>query len=762
MESNNSYYYKDESKTSNKINQSECEGTIRKDSRKDESSKNESDRHDDSKYYEYQNIWEKNNQLLNEKMNERNKQNRGKQESKFEINHDQQEINNHDYQNSQNNLSSHLLNDEDHEKSDGTSEFGMNLNTSGSKLYEYDKYQNNNQPFNSNFISRMPTELNSDLQRDLLTSKSATSFSNFAIENKNQNKLDKNKKSNTKFSKPPLNKTQSQGNASIKKQNKSISGAFQNQTTNISSNSNSNYQSTPLKNRSRSKTPVQYPPDFIPGQRLYKQFMERLPKKKEHVNKILEERRRSEMKEAKFSPSIDRKSDRMASNSADRSEGIETRLHRYGQKKREKVVKEQTRKMLENTFSYHPTVNEKSQIMATIKRRERLEDLSKDKVIKKFSATETPSKIDYSEIDDKVNSDEELYPTRNLKNSFVSSDYTFTNMNVKDQDSKAGATKNKKEIEKYKNFTNSDKDITIKTSRSRSKDKDQSAIMSEKTIKSNYSQKKVNTKDKSPARSRTPLRNRANTSNTLNMTSNQSMNKSKSPIPVKIDPEKSIHDFLYIEAKVIEQKKQEREKEHMDKKCPFKPTIPESSKKLAPRQETQDQFIKRLMNSKKEAEELIVRQKRLVDAPIDAKTGKPFFKPTVGRGPKDPKTREVTTNLDSYWDNKILQFKTKVHEEEMLNNLEKKKLFLERSMKSILKMKIEKYKEIFDLLDSDKDGYISSRNIRLSSLDSDMLFALTPLLEEIQKKSLTLSFKDFCLKADTSLSGKIFSPNANK
>jgi hypothetical protein len=74
----------------------------------------------------------------------------------------------------------------------------------------------------------------------------------------------------------------------------------------------------------------------------------------------------------------------------------------------------------------------------------------------------------------------------------------------------------------------------------------------------------------------------------------------------------------------------------------------------------------------------------------------------------------------------------------------------------------EKYKEIFDLLDSDKDGYISSRNIRLSSLDSEMLFALTPLLEEIQKKSLTLSFKDFCLKADTSLSGTIFNPNSNK
>lgn len=677
-DSSNSYYFKDDSNISNKINQSEFEETIRKQSVNNESSKNESNRPDDSKYYDYQHIWEKNSELHNEKI------------IKSKLN---------DFQNFSNNL-----------------------------------------PSKSNFISRMPTDLNSDtdLQRDLLISKSATSFSNLTIENKDKNKFQENKKKYSKYSKPHKIKTQSEDYASLKK--------------------NSNFQSDPLNNRSRSKTPVHNPADFIPGQRLYKQFMERLPKKKEYINNILEERRKSEIKNSKFSPSIDRKSEKMATNSPDRTEGIETRLYRYGQRKREKLLKEQTKRALENTFSYHPTVNEKSQIMATIKRRERLEDLSKDKIRKKFNETDIPSKMDYSEIDDKVNSDEELYPTRNFKTSFVSSENTFTNMNVKDvKDQESNDVivlhKNKKDIEKYKNFTKSDMNVTIKTSRSRSKDKNQYAIISktsEKTINSNYSLKK----DKSPAR--------ANICNILNKTSNHSMHQSKSPILVKMDPEKSIHDFLYIEAKVIEQKKQEKEKVHMDKKCPFKPTIPESSKKLVPRQETQGQFIKRLTNSKKEAEELIVRQKRIVDSPIDFKTGKPLFKPTVGRGPKDPKTREVTTNLDSYWDNKILQFKTKVHEEEMLNNLEKKKLFLERSMKSILKMKIEKYKEIFDLLDSDKDGYISSRNIRLSSLDSEMLFALTPLLEEIQKKSLTLSFKDFCLKADTSLSGTIFNPNSNK
>jgi hypothetical protein len=446
--------------------------------------------------------------------------------------------------------------------------------------------------------------------------------------------------------------------------------------TSKSQNSFSNFEMIDKKLNKKKVNNKTQPPksnQIIPGERLYKQFMTNLPKKQDHIKKIYSEKVQQEMKEARFSPQIDKKSNRIASNSPDAKEKVEDRLIKYGQEKRDKLMKEKTKKKINDLdFSYHPEVGEKSMIMAQIKRKERLTDLSNISVTNNQTFT--------TEIDDRVNSEEEFVSKAKDKNSFVSSDYTFTNMKSR-----------KKE------------DVSFRT-------------------------------DKSMTRS----------------DNNKSRTRTKTP--VKLDPDKSIHDCLYLEAKLIEEKKKDKEKKHMNTYCPFKPNIPESSKKLAHREETKDQFIKRLINSKKEAEELIVRKKSQVETELRKK----MFKPCVGRPPKDPKTRDVTVNLDGYYDQKVLSHKTKVHEEEMLNNLEKKKLFLERSMKSILKMKIEKYKEIFDDLDSDKDGFISTRHIRLSTLDSEMLTLLTPLLEDLQRIDSPMNFKTFCLKADSLISVKIF------
>lgn len=69
----------------------------------------------------------------------------------------------------------------------------------------------------------------------------------------------------------------------------------------------------------------------------------------------------------------------------------------------------------------------------------------------------------------------------------------------------------------------------------------------------------------------------------------------------------------------------------------------------------------------------------------------------------------------------------------------------------VLKIKLLKYKQMFDLLDSDNDGFISSKHIKLSVLDIEILEALTPVLAEMQKNNVRLNFKDFCIKADKCL-----------
>lgn len=220
--------------------------------------------------------------------------------------------------------------------------------------------------------------------------------------------------------------------------------------------------------------------------------------------------------------------------------------------------------------------------------------------------------------------------------------------------------------------------------------------------------------------------------------------------------EKSIHELLYTEADLKSERRIKKEEEIMNKIYPFKPKLNKKTKQLINRNETKPQFIARLMNSKKEAEEIIIQKKRESDLRKDPETGKPLFKPTITRGPNKPNQRKVTVELDGYYDNLLLEQKKKVHEEEMLNNLQKKKHWLEKSMKSVLKMKIEKYKQIFDLLDSDKDGYISFKNIKLSEVNEDVLEALTPLFDELQKKGNYIDFKEFCIKADEMLAVKIF------
>jgi len=49
------------------------------------------------------------------------------------------------------------------------------------------------------------------------------------------------------------------------------------------------------------------------------------------------------------------------------------------------------------------------------------------------------------------------------------------------------------------------------------------------------------------------------------------------------------------------------------------------------------------------------------------------------------------------------------------------------------------------MLDSDKDGLISSSSIDISQLSTDVLEAFSPLLIEMEEIDQTLDLKTFCL-----------------
>ena len=82
---------------------------------------------------------------------------------------------------------------------------------------------------------------------------------------------------------------------------------------------------------------------------------------------------------------------------------------------------------------------------------------------------------------------------------------------------------------------------------------------------------------------------------------------------------------------------------------------------------------------------------------------------------------------------------------------------MRNSMKIMEKVKKKRYEDLFHLLDSNKDGKISAKDIDISrtkykfyylELSSEVLDAITPLLLKIEKDELVLDFNKFCLYSD--------------
>ena len=75
--------------------------------------------------------------------------------------------------------------------------------------------------------------------------------------------------------------------------------------------------------------------------------------------------------------------------------------------------------------------------------------------------------------------------------------------------------------------------------------------------------------------------------------------------------------------------------------------------------------------------------------------------------------------------------------------------------KDAMKIKIEKYRKIFNMIDRNHTGIISIKNLNLSVIDNDELIFLTPVLIELQKNRKSMDFKEFCIKIDRCLTSKV-------
>ena len=218
----------------------------------------------------------------------------------------------------------------------------------------------------------------------------------------------------------------------------------------------------------------------------------------------------------------------------------------------------------------------------------------------------------------------------------------------------------------------------------------------------------------------------------------------------KLTPDKNLYEYLYLESKILQKKRDDAIQKNLDLTCPFKPKLNDSFNKNI--QNNDIDVFQRLYNMKNEnrkiATEAKLRRKfnYYSDENLCDYENKKNLKYRNNFKTYNNNENRTSSKNDNSYINSINKNINNDNIDKDDFNKENKKNYIKKSYITILKAKYIKYGELFNCLDSDKDGIISYKKIKLSALDSDKLISLTPLLYEIQYKGLEIDFPKFCEK----------------
>lgn len=209
------------------------------------------------------------------------------------------------------------------------------------------------------------------------------------------------------------------------------------------------------------------------------------------------------------------------------------------------------------------------------------------------------------------------------------------------------------------------------------------------------------------------------------------------------------------ETKILEQKKSVlRAKIHLEQ-WPFQPDIGEFNRELGKIDDNHEAFINRMTNSKKVSQEAIesLRQEiRGIEDNYDQKTGQPLYVPKISKYENSENIDRKMSKYESifealYEEARILKEKREIlvtqHEQKEESQYMKQVSTSDRNNYILYQMWTKKIQNLFDTLDSDYDGVISSQKIDISALSNELLDVLTPLLLKIEEYALVLDFDQF-------------------
>ncbi|OMJ71638.1 hypothetical protein SteCoe_30105 [Stentor coeruleus] len=163
------------------------------------------------------------------------------------------------------------------------------------------------------------------------------------------------------------------------------------------------------------------------------------------------------------------------------------------------------------------------------------------------------------------------------------------------------------------------------------------------------------------------------------------------------------------------------------------------------RSEGVEEFVERLMNSKKKTEEELEKMRKEKEIDIDKETGQKLFIPKTGRKPNS--VRRERQVWDELYSSRNVT-KEKIKEKKLQENEKYYTQPSDSSCKLFEKFKFNKFESLFNTLDSDKDGKISAERINLHGIDTKVIIIIAPILEELEIDRVVMKFEDFLTRID--------------
>ena len=486
------------------------------------------------------------------------------------------------------------------------------------------------------------------------------------------------------------------------------------------------------------------------GERLYEQHMKKLQQNEQNIkmNEILNE----ENKEMIFHPKINENSRRIVEelrNKELEEDKVEDRLINYGNNKKQKHIIQHANSEIRNKTQspFRPKINSNSRILAEKNKKNRINEIkniieNKNKKIlykKKISkkdfeisnrsiGNDHKNKKSFISYEDHKKMDNDHFNINNLKNRIRYRNNTSNISNDDDNNSVTMSNLNKT-VELNKAYNELYNSIDEK------KDSDISRYFG------NYSPDLTDTREKT----------KSNVSCIQNR--NITPKRIKSVTPSRSTDSYSTFDFLYYQSEKIDEKHKIEKESKFKKNHPFKPKIsPNSIKINNERNESTKDFIKRINNNIEEIKIInssnIPKVNKIINRRVLAQQN---LKKDLG-GEKSPNRKRIKKKCNEVDEIRIKNMKKELERIKSQEGLEKKNIYNQKSENIIIKLKYKKYKELFDLLDSNNDGFISSSKILLTKVDENILKNISPILEELNETNKQMDFNEFRYKVDKLMS----------